>query len=201
VPWVWKSRNQSWMYISVARAPEMSPRSMIVSAGQPKLSSSSTTWAFAPRVVAGDEERMLARDPPRLDHRGGGDRVEGLDDLGIGIGALDLLADAVVVANREPQLPVAEVERVRDVDQHLAVQVVGARGLEHGEGIAASRRVDQQLAVGGGFGEGTLVLALGARPDHDVVAELAQLPCQCLPDDACSKDSDAHLSTLRSPHA
>ncbi len=59
VPKVENRRNQSGRYISIPRAPLMSPRSRFRSEGQPKLSDSSRTWALTELVGVVSQETYL----------------------------------------------------------------------------------------------------------------------------------------------
>ena len=184
----------------------------------PKLSRSATTVAFA---CASSPETKIDEDSPsdlRVDHQRGRQGVEGLDDLGLREGALDLLAEGVGVLDEQGgREALGEVERVGDVDQHLAGQVVRTGQAEHVEGGGAGGGVDDQLgacrcvgeggerrplvvgvpggerrvahAVGLGAGQGGLGVA-GA--DHDGVAELVEAAGDRLADHAGAENCDVH---------
>ena len=78
---------------------------------------------------------------------GRGDRVEGLDHVGVRVGALDLLGERVVVGDRERRREaLAEVERVGDVPQRLAGEVLGAGRVERLERGGARRGIDDDVA-------------------------------------------------------
>ena len=71
--------------------------------------------------------RVLARRAARVDHQVGVHGVQGLDHPGLGERALDLLAEGVGVLHEQGgREALGEVQRVRDVEEHLAGQVAPA---------------------------------------------------------------------------
>jgi hypothetical protein len=69
-----------------------------------------------------------------LDHHVDIDRIERFDHFYVGEGALDALAERVVVADEQCRRhALREVERVGDVDEDLAAQVGGAGGVQRVE--------------------------------------------------------------------
>ena len=92
-------------------------------AGQPKPTSSSWTVALAP--VSSPATKMLCEPGSDLgiDHHVGVHRVERLDHARLRKRALDLLAEAVGVADRERRWHAGgEVEWIRDVEEHFPVR-------------------------------------------------------------------------------
>jgi hypothetical protein len=78
-----------------------------------------------------------------------------LTTLRLGVGPLDRLGQRVVVLDEQRGREAARaVERVRDVEQHLPGQVLGAGGLEDPERDVAAGGVHHQLGARGGVGEG-----------------------------------------------
>jgi len=150
---------------------------------------------------------VLARDLLRRDHYSGVDRVQGLHDLRIREGALDLLAEAVVVADGKSRRPApGEVEGVGDVDQHLACEVLLSRGPQGLERGSTGGAVEDDLPECGCVGEcalgGTLLsgsdpcgspLVVGrTRAQHHLVTEGEQLRRNCRAGNPCPENSDPH---------
>jgi MFS family permease len=158
-------------------------------------------------VIARQEEVAGLRQRAGVDHHPGVDRVQGLDHAGVGKGGLDPLGEAVVVGDRQRRQVVAEGERVGDVDQHLAGEVVGAGGSEcvHrrrsrggvDHGLAELRRVrERPLArqLAGGLDERhRLLVARLARAHPHLVPQLDQLPRQRLPDHPRPEHAVPHI--------
>ena len=78
-------------------------------------------------VIAADEEVVAAGHAAGFHHHLMVDCVECLDDLRVGQRALNSLADRIVARKQQRgRHPFGEIQRVGDVDQYLAAQIVGA---------------------------------------------------------------------------
>ena len=178
---------------------------------------------FRVRVVTAHEHRVLpTADTSRVDHHRRSHRIEGLDDPGTREGALDLLGERVGVRHEQRRRhPVREVERVRDVDQDLPVEVVLAGCLQRLEGPRAVGGVHDDLGPSGDLlegrhpdvrmiglpdGEGGIPHVIGLRalrerrrvagPDRHVVPELRQLARDGPSHDPRPEHPDAHAMML-----
>jgi hypothetical protein len=141
--------------------------------------------------------------------------LRGLDHLEVGEGGLDPLGQAALLAGEHGRgHPLAEVELVGHVEQHLGADLLGRRQLERVDRNLPRSGVDQQLAVGGrllerhhlppvfglrfpfsqGGAEHLFVVELVrvARPERDVVPLPDQLGSQRLRDHSRADDSDLH---------
>src|SRR6266705_492616 len=84
----------------------------------------------------------------RIDHDHVRHRVQGLDDLRLGEGPLNLLAERIRVAHSQRGWhSLREVERIRNVDQDLAGEVSFARGAQRLERGRSRRGVDEDFSV------------------------------------------------------
>ena len=216
VPRAPQRRSHTGSSISVPRAVLMSPRSM--TSVCPKLSSSSVTVALAASSLPETKTDDSCAEVLGVDHQGGVEGVEGLDDAGLREGALDLLAERVGVLDEQGGRQAGrEVERVGDVEEDLAGEVVGAGQLERRDGAVPAGRVDDELSTCGGVGKGgqaggrvglepgterrvthavrlsAATAGLGvAGADDDVVAELEEAGGEGLADHAGAEDCDLH---------
>ena len=127
----------------------------------PKVSSSSATWSFAPSSLPQTNTLVDSPERPGRDHHARVHRVQGLHHPRLRKRALNPLPEAVVVAHRQRRRhALAEVERVRDVDQDLPGQVVGPRRLERLQRAPPAGRVDHHLAELRRIGERALARTL-----------------------------------------
>src|SRR6266566_4086995 len=168
-------------------------------------------------VVTAHEDIVVAfRHQVWTDHDHVGHRVQGLDDLGLGEGPLDLLAERIRVAHDQRRgHPLREVERVRDVDQDLAGEIPLPREAQRLDGGRSRRGVDKDFTVCGGIrkwrelrlrmrldphaerriphvvrlrvGHGLCHLA---RAEHHVMAELHEFAADRSPHRPRSQDTD-----------
>ena len=122
--------------------------------------------------------------------------------------ALDHLAERIGVLNEEARREAGgKIERQRDVDEDLAVEVLGAGLAQHLDRHVAAGALDDHLAVRGGvaersrlaagaFGEAEDLLVVGAAgAHHHVVAERDELCADRLTDFAGSENPDLHRLT------
>ena len=102
-------------------------------------------------VVAGDEHRRVAVAHRRgVDHHRGRDRVEALHHPRLGERALDLLRQRVGVLHAQGRREaLGEVQRVGDVEDHLAGEVVRAHLTECGQAGLAVGHVHHEVRIGG----------------------------------------------------
>lgn len=158
-------------------------------------------------VVAADEHVMISRELRRVDHHDAVHGVQCLDDSCLRKLPLDLLAQRVGVADRERRgKSVREVERVRDVDDDLPVQVVRARHPERFQRSRSRGAVEDDFAERRSVGERAdrCVLSRSARPfdrlrivggagtHHYSMAEFRKRRSYGLADDAGAEDCDVH---------
>jgi hypothetical protein len=159
------SSIQNTRYISMPRAASIPPRSMIESGGHPKLSSSPSTSCLA--VVAAHEDAVAAGELLRVDHHLVSDGVQRLHDPCLGDGPLDLLAQAVGVADGQREPAGLERQGIGDVDQDLSREVLGPGGGERIERDRSVGAVHHRLTERGRVGERAVrrVRAGLGRPD------------------------------------
>lgn len=158
-------------------------------------------------VIAADEEFVGPGEARRLHHEGRREGVEGLHDPRPRQRALELLAEGVVVADREPgREALREVEGVRHVDEHLPLEVRGAGAGRDLEGRVAAGAVEDELAEGRRVREGALtgrrahradprhrlVVAARARAHPDAVSRARERAADGAPDHASPEDADVH---------
>ena len=139
------SRTHNGSHISMPRAASMPPRSRMFSDSHPACSRSPRTTSFAAASSPAMNTSEGAASSPGVEHHVAVEGVERLHHEGVRQGALDLLAEAVVVDHRQPwREALREVEGVRDVDEDLAGQGVADVG-EHRDARRTVRGVDDEL--------------------------------------------------------
>src|SRR6185436_464582 len=132
---------------------------------------------------------------------------------GIGESRLNPLAQAVVDSSPDHRRPAAaEVERIRDVDEHLPGQVLGPGHVKRVQADLPAGGVQQKLPELGGIRQRPLARALPGlprpldgilvsglpRPHPNLMPKLDELAGQCLPDGAGPKNTNPHAATLAS---
>ena len=123
--------------------------------------------------------RVVAGHARRIDHHGAVHRVQRLDDQRLGERPLDLLAQAVGVADEEARRePRGEVERHGDVGDDLARQMLGPDRCERIERADPRRAVDEHLACG---------------------ARITNVPCDAPVPTSAAHSAASALSAVREP--
>ena len=198
---------------SSSRAPSIPP--MIDRVDPAEVGQEVADGALGVLVVAGDQHRRRAGGEARINEVGAADRVERLDHLGAGQGALHALPERVISADRERgRKPGGEIEWVHRVDHDLAAEVVDSGVGDHLLGDIPQQRQYQHLAVRGGLGEGPgfdagaiarqplakLGFAGVTRADHHVVSATVEPARQTLPNLAGTQHAHSNVRYCTARH-
>src|SRR5262249_25030724 len=164
-------------------------------------------FAFGRRVVAADEQVVVARHTGRSNHDVAVHRIERLHDAYVREFPLHLFAERVRVADAQRGRHAAgSAQRIAHLHENLAAQILHARRTQCRQRVRAVGAVNDNVAKGRCVGERAdlrraadatkpllaCVARGGARAHLDLMAELNEFGPNGVADHACAEDCDLH---------